>query len=165
MADLWLFVVEVLVLAGLVAAYVVLRRRLRDVTATTSGPPEAGAGEPERVRGVLRAGPVLAVFVVVEVDRAGLWVRSRPRFLGLGLAVPRTDVARLSLEPARRGRVPELVLTPVSGRAEGLEQLRLQVRGDSRQLARRLRSLGWPLPPTPSSGSRSGSNAKPRPGR
>jgi len=173
MTELWLFVVEVAVLAGLVTVWLRLRAALAAVSATVSpspaaasAPPDQGGlvGAPARLTGVLRRGPLLAAFVVVELDGDGLWLRSRPRLLGLATAVPRVDVAEVHLAESRRGRAPVATFEPVAGRAEGLERFRLQLRADPAATTRTLRRLGWLAPPAASAGPRPGSDAKPRPG-
>ena len=183
MGEVWLFVVEILVLAGLVTVWLRLRAALAAVTATVSplpfepsdpfepSEPSDGSGSastastaPVRLTGVLRRGRLLAAFVVLELDRDVLWVRSRPRRLGLATAVPRIDVAEVHLTESRRGRAPVATFEPVAGRAEGLEQFRLQLRGDGPAASRALRRLGWLAPPASSAGPRRGSDAKPRPG-
>jgi len=60
--------------------------------------------------------------------------------------VARIDVAAVTLESPRRGRVPHVVFQPVEGRAQGLGQFRFQLRGELRELTRGLRRLGWPVP-------------------
>jgi hypothetical protein len=175
-ADLWLFGVDVVVVAALVAVYVRWRHRLAAVAATVSSQPErtdsADAAEvaesdvavPVRWRGVLRVGRLSAMFVVVEIDAGALRVRSRPGFLGLGLAVPRADVAEVRQPAVGRGKVPCLVFVPVAERAVGLDRLRLQVRGDAGSLTRELRRLGWSESAPGAGRSGRGSDAKPRRG-
>jgi hypothetical protein len=146
--DLWLLGLDVLVVGVLVVAYLRMRQVLVEVSATTTvldGDvwPTIDDDTSERFTGVAHRGRFLAVFVVVQVDRDVLAVRSRPGFLGLHLMVPRGDVASARLEPVRKGGAPVLVMEPVEGRAVGLERLHLQLRGDPGSTRSALTRLGW----------------------
>jgi hypothetical protein len=150
----WLLVVDLLVGAALVWAYLTMRRALATVAATTSDlpadqDPEDGDeptherdAEAERLTGVARRGRLVPMFMVLEVRADRLSLRSRPSFLGLHLIVPRADVDESVLVQGK-GAAAVLALTPVSGRAEGLERLRFQLRGDTPSIRRALTRLGW----------------------
>ena len=150
MSELWLGLFDLLVLAWLVSAYLRLRRLLAGVAASVSDqtePDEDGSEpdswEPTRVTGVVRSGRLAAMFAVIEIDADTLYLRSRPKWLGLAVAVPRGDVAQTRVATGKSGLPTFFRFEPVSGHAIGLGGLRILLRRDPVGFRRQLVRLGW----------------------
>ncbi len=149
MSELWLGLFDLLVLAWLVSSYVRLRRLLAGVAASVSGPSELdqtderASSELTRVTGVVRNGRLAAFFAVIEIDRQHLVIRSRPRWLGLAVVVGRADVERARVATGKSGLPTVFNFVPKSGRAVGLDGLRILLRRDPVGFRRRLIRLGW----------------------
>jgi hypothetical protein len=145
-SELVLALVDLVVLAWLVSTYLRLRGRLAGVTASVTAAEVAGSDDHEAdlvATGVVRSGHLAAMFAVIEIDADRLHIRSRPRWLGLEVVVPRGDVAGARAATNRSGRPTFFVFEPVAGRAAGLEQLRVLLRRDPVGFRRRLVQLGW----------------------
>ncbi len=148
--------VDVVLLAWLVSTYLRLRRRLAVIAATVTvdapsgdvtGPDErdgrAGAAGAVVSTGVVRGGHLVAMFAIIEIDADSATIRSRPRWLGLEVVVPRRDVEVARAVTKKSGQPDFFIFEPVPGRAVGLERLRILLRRDPVGFRRRLIRLGW----------------------
>ncbi len=149
MSELALGLFDLVVLAWLVSAYLRLRRLMAGVAASVSDDAErdetadGDGGAPTRVTGVVRTGRLASMFAVIEIDADTLHIRSRPRWLGLAVVVPRGDVAQTRVATGRSGLPTFFRFEPVPGRAVGLEGLRILLRRDPVGFRQRLVRLGW----------------------
>jgi hypothetical protein len=149
MGDLWLFLFDVAVLFSLVTTYLRLRGRFARVAATVSEERTEPAGmateggRVTRVSGVVRGRWLQSMFAVVEIDADTLYIRSRPKWLGLAILVPRRDVDQARVATGKSGLPTFFTFVPVPGRAVGLDGLRLLLRRDPVGFRRQLGRLGW----------------------